>query len=509
MQWKLILPGILALPVAACAHRLQRGVVTPEQSATVDHAAPFLKVHMRDGNLYVLSPWQLAADERRVRGYGTEYGVDRKAIEHRSFDLSFDSVALFETNVVRPSPSVGALAVITGITAGVAVYCATNPKACFGSCPTFYASDGSRQILQAEGFSASIAPSLEATDVDALYRAHASGRDLRIEMRNEAYETHVVRHVDLLAVPRRPGSRVVTDLTGGFWAVTEPTPPLACTAAEGDCRRPLAAFDGTERYSAADSLDLGARETVELAFARPPSGRPALILASRQSLLPTYLLYQAFAYLGRSTGDWMAALDRADPAIKDRVAGVVGALGGIDVWVQNTQGTWDSVATVHETGPLAADAHLIPLPPARDTVRVRLRLAKGAWRLDFVGLGAMVAPVEPRRVQPAHVLGTHGDDPAARRRLTDPDSALVTLPGDRYTLVYHLPARASTLEIFLESRGYYLEWMRQEWMAEENPILAAALFLDPAGMLRRLAPDFKRVEPELERAFWGSKYAGF
>ena len=59
---------------------------------------------------------------------------------------------------------------------------------------------------------------------------------------------------------------------------------------------------------------------------------------------------------------------------------------------------------------------------------------------------------------------------------------------------------------FLESQGYYLEWMRNEWMAEENALMAAQLFLDPAAALKRLAPEFKHVEPELEASFWRSKY---
>ncbi|MEP7228190.1 MAG: hypothetical protein ABI785_12560, partial [Gemmatimonadales bacterium] len=61
-------------------------------------------------------------------------------------------------------------------------------------------------------------------------------------------------------------------------------------------------------------------------------------------------------------------------------------------------------------------------------------------------------------------------------------------------------------ELFLESRGYYLEWMRREWLAEENLALAAQILLDPAGALRTLAPAFKRQEPEMERLFWNSRY---
>jgi hypothetical protein len=73
-------------------------------------------------------------------------------------------------------------------------------------------------------------------------------------------------------------------------------------------------------------------------------------------------------------------------------------------------------------------------------------------------------------------------------------------------LVYHLPEDFRQRELFLEARGYYLEWMREEWLAEENLGRAAALFIDPAGAMRAMAPEFKRREAEMETAFWGSKY---
>ena len=52
-----------------------------------------------------------------------------------------------------------------------------------------------------------------------------------------------------------------------------------------------------------------------MAKAQARGGRPALVIASRQSLLPTYLLYQAFAYLGTAAADWQNNkwfIDRAD-----------------------------------------------------------------------------------------------------------------------------------------------------------------------------------------------------
>ncbi|HEX4935449.1 MAG TPA: hypothetical protein VFV33_19850, partial [Gemmatimonadaceae bacterium] len=270
----------------------------------------------------------------------------------------------------------------------------------------------------------------------------------------------------------------------------------------------VAAFDGTERLSAADSTDLGMREIVEFVFDTTVAS-PALVLASRQSLLPTYLLYQAFAYLGNDVGRWLAAFERGDASAARRARGVVAALGGIDVLVPGTNGGWDSVATILETGPLAADVRLIPLPTLGKQGEVRLRMAKGAWRVDAAGLVSLGEEVTPIRVEPREVRAHGARDDAARASLVDPAAALTTFPGDRYTLVYQLPAPAERYELFLETRGYYLEWMRNEWTAEEDPVAAASLFLDPARALRRLAPAFKREEPKLEAAFWRSKYAGF
>jgi hypothetical protein len=88
----------------------------------------------------------------------------------------------------------------------------------------------------------------------------------------------------------------------------------------------------------------------------------------------------------------------------------------------------------------------------------------------------------------------------------DTARSLVTLPGDEYDLIFRLPADPGRYELFLESRGYYLEWMRQEWLAEEDLPSAARMLFDPSGALRAHAAAYKQREPELERLFWNSRY---
>src|SRR5688500_13117486 len=105
MKYAVLLASLVSLAVVGCVQTLNRATVPPGAMQTVDKKAPFLKVHMRDGSLYVLSPWAAREDERRVTGTGARFGVDRQEVGRGDFSISLDSVALFETNVARPSPS--------------------------------------------------------------------------------------------------------------------------------------------------------------------------------------------------------------------------------------------------------------------------------------------------------------------------------------------------------------------------------------------------------------------
>lgn len=500
-----------ALLLCGCDVRtLHRATISPQDVRRLDPESPFLKCHLRDGGVYVLSPWKLGDDELAVTGHGTHLDADRRTLGEGDFTVPVDAVALFETNVVHRSPAVTALAIVTVASLAATVYCAANPKACFGSCPTFYVSDGTRPLLQAEGFSASIAPCLEATDVDALYRAPAGSPEVVVRMANEALETHVVRFVNLLALPRPAGGRTFAMSAGGFRQATRLVEPARCLGESGDCLAAVLHYDGNERFTEADSSDLSSRETLDLEFADVPDGELGVVVGCRQTLLSTYLFYQTLAYMGRSAGSWIAAMERAPSSLGESARGLGRELGYVDVLVRAEDGEWRSVGSVGETGPLASDVRVVEIPrraAADGPLHVRLRLVRGLWRLDYLALASLGASVEPLRLAPTRVMKQGVEDPVATALLADGPDALITLPGDEYELVYELPERALGSELFLESRGYYLEWMREEWLHEEDKAAAAQIFMDPRGALQAMAPAFKAAEADMELTFWNSRYA--
>jgi hypothetical protein len=499
------LPGRLVLVLALATaftggcfeSRLARTLKTPDQIKTLDRRSPYLKVHMKDGDLYVLSKWRVDDAQREVSGDGDRFGISREVVASGAFRIAVGEIALLETNVVQRSGAAVGLAVITGVSAAMTAVCIANPKACFGSCPTFYIADGNRVVLQAEGFSSSVAPSLEARDVDALYRVQATSPVLAVTMKNEALETHVVRHVRLLAAERPAAGRVLRTVTGEFREAADLRPIERCRAEEGDCRAKTRAFDDDERFSSTDEADLARREIVDLEITS--DGPTGLVIASRQTLARTYIFYQSLAWLGRSASDMLAALERGDRAVASAFTRFDNVLGGIEVLAEVADGSWILTGEVRETGPLASDVVVVPLP-ADATGHLRLRLARGHWRIDYLASAHLGRRVDPVAIDPHSIR--------SRRTTTEGrQSPLTTLPGDIYAYSFRLPDDPRRYELFLESQGYYLEWLRDEWLVEENKARAAQLLLNPQQLLRDIAPDFKKQEARIEALFWGSRYA--
>jgi hypothetical protein len=495
------------VPLGACSRvEWQARFFTPN-TIPVGAANSFLKCHQKNGDLIVLDTWELDAAATAVSGKGIRYDAQRTEAGRGGFTIPLASIVFFETN--RPESVVGTdvavMAVFSAASASLSLACLANPKACFGSCPTFYAFDGQRPVLVAEGFSSSIAKVFEATDVDALYAAKATGATFELVMRNEALETHAVRQVNLLHVAHRPGERVFRTAEGAFYTTRSRSGPRTCESMRGDCVSAVATLDDAEYRSPAGERDLAARERLELVFA-PVPGAKAVVIGARNTLLNTFLFYQALAYMGSAAGDWMAQLEQGDPKALAAAGSVGRLLGDVDVFVQMRSGNWERAGAFFEVGPIARDVQLITLPPGapEGEVHVRLELTRGNWKVDYVALAALGERVEPVRIPAATVIRNGVPDARALHKLRDPDAYLMTFPGDEYTLRFDVPGAEA--EFFLESRGYYYEWMRSQWLTEENPREVARLFLAPSDALRKLAPAYKQVENEMEAIFWQSKF---
>lgn len=501
----IFLSGCQTIPV-------KREIREVQEVAALDPAGKFIKAHMKNGLAYVMYKWHFDSDDSTLNGHGTFLDINRNVIEKRGdirskkepegpmFKVDISDIALIETN--DPGRSIaGGLAVVTGITSGFAIFCLINPKACFGSCPTFYAWNGDSLMLQAEGFSTSISPSLERNDIDMLYHITAD-QSVELKLTNEAMETHAIRYARLLAFEKRDNERIFATAEGTFVRATTMSAPRSCQTSTGDCLQMVNTADGREYYSRADSMNLNSREELIIRFDVTSDQSIGLVLGKRQTLMTTYLMYQGLAYMGNSATYWLAELERGKARPSKSIFSL---LGGVEVFSEQPDGNWRFEGELNETGPIATDFNVVPLSSRADgSITLKLRMNKGLWRIDYVALATLSGEVHPTMIEPAQVETIIGSEPEPLDKLKNEDAYLVTYPGDVYLIRYDLPF--TNAELFLDSKGYYLEWIRDEWVKEQSFSKLGRMINRPSLFLKRVAGDFKKIEPVMEKTFWNSRY---
>ena len=491
---------------------VKREIKKVQEITNISPSHEYIKAHMKDGKVYILYNWRFDKDNNSLNGYGSLLNINRNVIEYRGslksktitkdklFIVDLSEISLLETN--DPGPSLaGGLTVVTGITAGFTIFCLINPKACFGSCPTFYANNGDTLSLQAEGFSASISPSLEKSDIDMLYAARPT-KDFELVVTNEALETHSIRYANLLAFEKLSSERIFATPDGSFYRCTDISQPTQCQSQHSDCLNKVTEVDGDEYFSLADSADLCSKEELIITFTLDKNKKVGLVIGKRQTLLTTFLMYQGLAYMGNSVTYWLAELERGKIARKESIFDL---LGGIEVFSKDPNGNWRLEGELNETGPIATDFNIIPLSDNHHgKVELKLRLNKGLWRIDYLGLATLSERVLPTVIQPFSVEIIKGTESDPLSKLTHYNEYLVTYPGDAYRIKYSLPF--NNAELFLDSRGYYLEWIRDEWVKEQNFQKLNLMISRPSQYLKKVAREYKKIEPFMEETFWNSRY---
>lgn len=486
----------------------------PRREATVVRSP--VKAHLVDGST-VLYPRGVVVGHAALSGEGDRYTLQSTA-PVRVATVALDSVVGMETyeTEVRTAPTVlvSTVATVGGIVGSVALL-----KAAFGSCPTFYSDSAGTAVLEAEGFSYSIAPLFEQRDVDRLrVRADAAGW-VRLEVRNEALETHYLNQLELLEVRHAPDEFVLPDEHGPPLAVRGLAAPIAASDRAGrDVGAVLRAADGvvfgtdTRTLARAHVGDL--EDYIDLVAPAPAADSAALVLRLRNSLLNTVLLYEGILGTGARALDWLGHdVGRISSAIDlgrwytERM--------GLRVAVRESGG-FRTVARVSDTGPIAFHdvAVVVPVPAeARRDGVLHLRLAFTAdnWRIDRVAVAAAYRRPSVRTIPLTEARrddGTLDADALASLRAPD-ESYLVTSPSQRFAVGFVVgadslaSASAHPARTFLlASQGYYTEWIRGAWIKSAT---AAPAFTPSDTALADVLRRWRLTQPTLERQFYASR----
>lgn len=505
----------LVLLVAGCI--VSRGVVIerldPARTDSVTVRSP-VKAHLMDASTVVFHDGITVARDT-IRGLGWRY--DLVARESTVLGrLPLDSVIGMESFRTQVNPGrtfmYSTLATAAALGGTIALACITDPK-CFGSCPTIYADSAGSPVLEAEGFSGSISPLLEARDVDRLRtKPDADGR-LRLQVWNEALETHYINHLELLGVAHAADETVLPDARGNPIAVSDELPIASVTDRAG--RRlgtTLARADGDvfssdrRRIASATATDLV--DHIDIALPAPRgSDSAAVVLRLRSSLLNTLVFYDhMLARPGARSLDWIGAeLNRID-----RVAELglwYGEHFGIRVDVHD--GTDYRPATrFADYGPIAwRDVALVVPVPRGDSLRIRLTFLTDQWRIDRLAVAAKLRRVTPTTIPVASVLSSDGalqSDALASLRAAD-EHYLKTMPRQRFTATFDVGrgnGDSAHRTFLLASQGYYIEWVRGAWMTGQRD---SSTFVPSVASLVTAMREWGVQRDSMERQFFRSR----
>ena len=489
-------------------YELKEFIEVTNNPANIDKFNSIIKIHTLNGNVYILNDFNIKDNDKIVSGQGTLQDFNRQEIHSGDFNIPFDSIVIVETNKIKGNSGIIGMAIVTGLSIYQTLYCIANPKACFGSCPTFYTYIDGKEVLEAEGFSSSIAPCLETNDIDCLTLAKPESSEFKIVMKNEALETHVVKYVDLLCVEHKINERVFNSPEGKFFKTDRITPLSAAICYDGDCVEDLSSIDNKERYSLADSEKITNKEEIILKFNDKLDGKKGLILNFRQTLMNTFILYQTLSFMGTNAGSWYAQLERNKNNKNSFFNLNPDGFNEIEVFYQNNENQWVKCGVFNETGPIAKNLQLLPIYENnnKNNTLIKLKMAKGQWRLDYAALANIIECVNPVRIKPCKIQTNKNFSTQENIDLNNYSKPIISLPGDNYFFYFNLPENYKNCDLFIDSKGYYLEWMRQEWLKEENNAMIYDLILDGKGYLDMLTPGFKKIEQSMEQTFWSSRY---
>lgn len=474
----------------------------------------FLKAHLKNGDVCIFKDtWQIDTTLNIVTGNGITYDFNRQKKYEGSLSTPIDSVAIFETNrkLVKPEEGrIAALCIMAGVDVILGIICITTPKACYGSCPTFYLNENDDvHYADAEGFSNAISPSLENFDIDALNNKIPTDSTFSIRMKNEALETHCVKDVKLLAYPRKSNERVYQSRTNDFYLCKNIYEINDASDDEGDITGLLRNDDRQERFSLADQNNLSSKEDIYLNFENVEYNNDlGLVVSFRQTLMTTYLMYSAIGYMGDEVGDIYATLENGKNSRKEFGGNLYKELGDIDVYVWNDNNKqWDFQGGWYETGPISFNHQILPIKNRVEnhSVKVKLVMNKGLWRLDYFALTNIKEKVKPFEIPPDMVLKNDKADPNALLLIINPQKYLISMPGSVYKFNFTLPQRGTDYELFLYTRGYYLEWMREHWLKDKDLLALHQMFDNPKKYLKQEAFWYKKYETQMEQEFWNSK----
>jgi len=508
----------LLLLLVSCADPVERRVrITKAELLRGTEVSASARIHTFDGSVYLARKGFTIRNDT-ISGSAQKYDLTRLSDSEREWQIPIDSVAGVEYFAVEMPGlrEVGNAVSATTFTVYSLAGSLVLLKALFGSCPTFYTYDGEAPVLEAEGFSYSIGKYFEAGDLDRLHVDPSSGAPLRLDIRNEALETHYINQVEVRYLDHPAGTEAYPGVEPGTVHILKPRPPVSAVTMSGRnvlgavIRRDAESHESDEETTSG-LLPKGTLDYIECEFGNPGGSSVITVaLRGRNTLQNTVLLYDVMMRnQGSLVLDWISKVNE-NPLYSWRLYRWYKEHSGVQVFVEH-DGEFELAERISDTGPIAwkETAVQIPVDPGKKTVRVRFAFLPESWAIDWIGYDDQRYDVsELTGFAPAAATNNRETDNRSIVRLLgkDDDDYLPTYPGTIVHLTFEAPAARNpgARTFFVWSKGYYIEWVRGEWLKARDDVIVFDI-RDPQKISRDLADFWRQKRSAIKEQFYVQK----
>ena len=485
---KLTLSIISLLFLLNCFPSKKANMLEPDAVKSIKQVKSPTKVFLLDASV-LLFPNGFLVDDGMVVGRGQRAWINRSDNRIRTRRIPLDSIAAMTYYELEHTAGEQFGSFLLGLFGPpmtfLGLYCLACPKCCFGSCPTVYAYDGKKYQFEAELFSYSISKYFQDSDLDRLAVQTPKDGRLRIRVSNEALETHYINQFSLLTVNHPSGTRIFPSPEGGFISTRQLSSPMSVINSMGEnVSRFVDNYDSL--WYRSDSIRVknltvnAHRDWLDAKIDTPMySDRIKLVFRLRNTLLSTILFYDVvLASQGIDAITWAEKMN-ANPLYSAQFNTLYKIYAGVKIKVLRN-GEWELRSSVSDVGPIAWKDMAVEIPLKKNDVNqrgelnIRLEFFTDNFMIDYIAYevgGSAEDSLHISESLPSRIL----DDSSIKREdvfslIQNNDSKyLVTNPGESFYFDYDLrsaPRMQTTL--FVRSKGFYIEWMRGNWLASQQ-----------------------------------------
>ena len=208
-----------------------------------------------------------------------------------------------------------------GITLGVLAIVFLIALATKESCPFIYSFDGEKYVFDGEPYGGAICPALERTDYCLLENLKPFNNQYLLQLTNEVDETQYTNEFKLWVVDYPNGIRIVPDINGKLFTISNPLVPYIATENGNDILKWIIEKDPLNWESNTSSIDpdgSNLRDTIYLAFPKPKEvDKVKLIVNGGTTLWGSQMLKRMTELRGDKVDQWYKALE--NPLIKSQL----------------------------------------------------------------------------------------------------------------------------------------------------------------------------------------------